>query len=122
MYGCGSRDARRLGTGGWMPYAPAPMPRRTNRPPARPASSTPPSAKAGTTLAAAPLPKVPLAIALPFAAATFLGAFLLFLVQPLIARYILPWFGGGPGVWTTCMLFFQAVLLAGYGYAHLGMR
>ena len=53
-----------------------------------------------------------------FASATFLGAFLLFLVQPLVARYILPWFGGGPAVWTTCMLFFQATLLAGYAYAH----
>ncbi|NQT53189.1 fused MFS/spermidine synthase, partial [bacterium] len=45
-------------------------------------------------------------------------AFLLFQVQPLIGKYILPWFGGGPAVWTTCMLFFQALLLAGYAYAH----
>ncbi|MHC4955609.1 MAG: fused MFS/spermidine synthase [Planctomycetota bacterium] len=49
----------------------------------------------------------------------FLGAFLLFQVQPLIARHILPWYGGGPGVWTACMLFFQVTLLAGYAYAHL---
>ena len=49
----------------------------------------------------------------------FLSAFLLFQVQPLIAKYILPWFGGGPAVWTTCMLFFQVVLLGGYAYAHL---
>jgi hypothetical protein len=56
-----------------------------------------------------------------FAGATFLGAFLLFFVQPMIARYILPWFGGGAAVWTTCLLFFQAVLLAGYAYAHLGV-
>jgi hypothetical protein len=48
----------------------------------------------------------------------FLSAFLLFQVQPLIGRYILPWFGGGPAVWTTCMLFFQTLLLAGYAYAH----
>ena len=48
----------------------------------------------------------------------FWGAFLLFLVQPLIARFILPWFGGGPAVWTACMLFFQVMLLAGYAYAH----
>jgi spermidine synthase len=48
----------------------------------------------------------------------FTGAFLLFQVQPLIGKYILPWFGGGPGVWTTCMLFFQVVLLGGYAYAH----
>lgn len=47
-----------------------------------------------------------------------LGAFLLFQVQPLIGKFILPWFGGSPGVWTTCMLFFQVVLFAGYAYAH----
>lgn len=49
----------------------------------------------------------------------FIGAFLLFQVQPIISKYILPWFGGAPSVWTTCMLFFQVVLLAGYAYAHL---
>ncbi|MGH7955797.1 MAG: spermidine synthase, partial [Opitutaceae bacterium] len=48
----------------------------------------------------------------------FAGAFLLFQVQPLIGKYILPWFGGSPGVWTTCMLFFQMLLLGGYAYAH----
>lgn len=53
-----------------------------------------------------------------YALTIFLGAFLLFLVQPLIGKYILPWFGGGPGVWTTCLLFFQTLLLAGYAYAH----
>ncbi len=53
-----------------------------------------------------------------FALTIFTGAFLLFQIQPLIGKYILPWFGGGPGVWTTCMLFFQVVLLAGYAYAH----
>ena len=56
---------------------------------------------------------------MPFPLTIFLGAFLLFQVQPLIGKYILPWFGGGPGVWTTCMLFFQVLLLAGYAYAHL---
>ncbi len=41
----------------------------------------------------------------------------------MMGRYVLPWFGGGPAVWTNCMLFFQAMLLAGYGYAHwLGSR
>ncbi len=54
-----------------------------------------------------------------YALAIFLGAFLLFQVQPLIGKVILPWFGGGPAVWTACMLFFQMLLLAGYGYAHL---
>src|SRR5207248_3315575 len=53
-----------------------------------------------------------------YAATIFLSSFLLFLVQPLIARLILPWFGGSAAVWTTCMLFFQVVLLAGYAYAH----
>src|SRR5262245_13498588 len=53
-----------------------------------------------------------------FAIAIFLGSFLLFQVQPLIAKYILPWFGGGPGVWAVCLLFFQILLLAGYAYAH----
>ena len=55
---------------------------------------------------------------LPFALTIFTGAFLLFQVQPLIGKFILPWFGGGPGVWTTCLLFFQVVLLGGYAYAH----
>ncbi|MBM3792015.1 MAG: ferrichrome ABC transporter permease, partial [Acidobacteria bacterium] len=49
----------------------------------------------------------------------FLSAFLLFLVQPLIGKYILPWYGGTPAVWTACMLFFQALLLGGYLYAHV---
>ncbi len=56
---------------------------------------------------------------LPFALTIFTGAFLLFQVQPIIGKYILPWFGGSPGVWTTCMLFFQVLLLAGYAYAHI---
>jgi len=56
---------------------------------------------------------------IPFALTIFLSAFLLFQVQPLIARYILPWFGGSAGVWSVTMLFFQLVLLGGYGYAHL---
>lgn len=53
-----------------------------------------------------------------FSATIFLSAFLLFLVQPMIARRILPWFGGATSVWTTCMLFFQALLLGGYYYSH----
>ena len=59
---------------------------------------------------------------LPYALTIFLSAFLLFEVQPLIAKYILPWFGGAPAVWTTCMLFFQVLLLGGYAYAHLMTR
>ena len=55
-----------------------------------------------------------------FGVAIFLSAFLLFQVQPLMGKYILPWFGGGPAVWTICLLFFQVFLLMGYTYAHLG--
>lgn len=57
-----------------------------------------------------------------YALSIFLSAFLLFLVQPLIARIILPWFGGSAAVWTTCLMFFQTVLLAGYFYAHTVTR
>ncbi len=53
-----------------------------------------------------------------FIVVVFLSAFLLFQVQPVIARYILPWYGGSPAVWTTCLLFFQVGLLGGYAYAH----
>src|SRR5437868_3999145 len=57
-----------------------------------------------------------------YAAVSLLSAFLLFLVQPLIAKAILPWFGGAPAVWTTCLLFFQSALLAGYAWAHVSSR
>ena len=52
-----------------------------------------------------------------FALTIFASAFLLFLVQPIIAKQILPWFGGSAAVWTTCLVFFQAALTAGYAYA-----
>ncbi len=57
-----------------------------------------------------------------FAVTITLSAFLLFLVQPVIARQILPWFGGSAAVWTTCMVFFQVVLLAGYAYSDFVIR
>ena len=62
-----------------------------------------------------------------FAGTIFTSAFLLFLVQPLIAKQILPWFGGSSAVWSVCMVFFQVVLLAGYAYSdwitrRLGVR
>ncbi len=53
-----------------------------------------------------------------FALTIFIGAFLLLQVQPLIGKFILPWFGGGTAVWTTCQVFFQVLLLGGYAYAH----
>jgi hypothetical protein len=59
----------------------------------------------------------PLALPL-FAVTLFISAFLVFLVQPMIGNMILPRLGGTPQVWNTCMLFFQAALLAGYAYSH----
>jgi spermidine synthase len=57
-----------------------------------------------------------------FAVATFLNAALLFAVEPLFTKMVLPLLGGTPSVWNTCLLFFQAALLAGYLYAHLSSR
>jgi SAM-dependent methyltransferase len=57
-----------------------------------------------------------------YAGAIFLGAFLLFLVQPIIAKQILPWFGGSAAVWATCLVFFQMTLLVGYAYADIASR
>ncbi len=61
-------------------------------------------------------------LAINYALTTLLSALLLFEVQPIISKYILPWFGGSPAVWTTCMVFFQTVLFAGYAYAHFVIR
>src|SRR5262245_65745666 len=52
-----------------------------------------------------------------YALTIFVSAFLLFLVQPIIAKQILPWFGGSAALWTTCLVFFQFLLLFGYAYA-----
>jgi hypothetical protein len=57
-----------------------------------------------------------------YAVTIFLSAFLLFQVQPLIAKIILPWFGGSAAVWSASLLFFQLTLLAGYAYAHVSIR
>ncbi len=57
-----------------------------------------------------------------FSFVSLLGAFLLFQIQPMISKFILPWFGGSPSVWTLCMLFFQVVLFGGYSYAHFVAR
>src|ERR1700752_2566557 len=57
-----------------------------------------------------------------YALTILVSAFLLFQVQPVIAKIILPWFGGSAAVWTTCLLFFQIVLLLGYLYAHAVIR
>src|SRR5690349_2097017 len=57
-----------------------------------------------------------------YALTILVSAFLLFQVQPVIAKIILPWFGGSAAVWTICLLFFQIVLLLGYLYAHSVVR
>jgi len=62
--------------------------------------------------------KLDLRLAFHYGLTIFLSAFLLFQVQPMIGKMILPWFGGSASVWTTCMLFFQSVLLLGYLYSH----
>ncbi len=57
-----------------------------------------------------------------FAAAVFISAALIFLVEPMVAKLVLPWMGGSPAVWNTCLSFFQIALLAGYFYAHALQR
>lgn len=57
-----------------------------------------------------------------FTATTFLSAFLLFFIQPMFAKMVLPLLGGAPSVWAVALLFFQGALLVGYGYAHLLVR
>ena len=73
-------------------------------------------ASGGTIDNAAPL----LGVLLP--ATTFVGAFLLFLLEPLFAKLILPWFGGSAAVWAVCLVFFQSALLLGYLYADITTR
>lgn len=57
-----------------------------------------------------------------FCVVVFLSAFLLFLVEPLIAKMLLPLLGGSAAVWNTCLVFFQAMLLAGYAYSHVATK
>lgn len=68
-----------------------------------------------------PTEHLSLGIPVAFTTAAFLAAFLLFLIQPMIGKMVLPRFGGAPAVWNTCQLFFQIGLLAGYAYAHLSI-
>ncbi len=65
-------------------------------------------------------PRVSIAVFL--GSLSLVSAFLLFQIQPVISKFILPWFGGSPGVWTTCMVFFQVLLFGGYAYAHFLAR
>ena len=59
---------------------------------------------------------------MPFAGLSFLGAFLLFVLEPMVGKAVLPYFGGGAGVWLACLVYFQMTLLAGYVYAHYLVR
>ncbi|MFQ5489287.1 MAG: spermidine synthase [Phycisphaerae bacterium] len=102
----------------------------TDRPPQRPETDTLHGAwqveapedlacnEPRTSVRADAHPGGPAALGL-FAATILVGAMLLFLVQPMVGKMVLPTLGGTPAVWNTCMLFFQGVLLAGYGYAHI---
>jgi hypothetical protein len=73
----------------------------------------------GSPRGVAKTPKAYFASQTPFALAIFLSAFLLFQVQLLLGKQILPIFGGAPAVWTSCLLVFQLLLLAGYAFAHV---
>lgn len=77
-----------------------------------------PAAETAAPLAARPSRAIDFALA----ATAALSAWLIFQVQPMVAKRILPWFGGGTAVWTTVMLFFQAALFFGYLYAHLATK
>lgn len=57
-----------------------------------------------------------------FVTAILASSFLIFLVQPMVGKRILPWFGGTPGVWTLCLAFYQTTLFVGYAYAYLLIR
>jgi spermidine synthase len=70
----------------------------------------------------AALPRVPRGGSAPFVLAIFAGAFLIFQVQPMVGKHILPWFGGAPGVWSLCLAFYQSALFLGYAYAHWLIR
>jgi hypothetical protein len=82
---------------------------------AAPGSANPPTTAPEPTGAATGPAR---ATALLFAVTVLSSAFLIFQVQPLVSKYILPWFGGTPAVWSACLLFFQVVLFCGYAYAH----
>ncbi len=74
--------------------------------------STSPMRSAGSTFGTLGWPAL-------FAATIFLSAFLLFQVQPIAGKIVLPWFGGGSNIWITTLMFFQVALLGGYAYSHL---
>jgi SAM-dependent methyltransferase len=94
------------------------LPRR-GVPPVEPAPIGPPPASGDTPAPPTPGTAKHRAVMALFVAATFLGAGLLFAVEPMVAKMLLPRLGGSPAVWNTAMVFFQAVLLAGYAFAHL---
>ena len=92
------------------------------------------SGSVGRTEIASPVPVVDAAVSVAavrprtrqlvalYGATLFVSAFLMFLVEPMIARMVLPLLGGAAAVWNTCLVFFQAVLLCGYAYAHSATR
>lgn len=87
-----------------------------------PADLSSPAAEAAASPAAFPQDGASRSAVIQYAAPIFLGAFLLFLIEPMIAKVILPWFGGSASVWAVCLVFFQSALLLGYLYADLTSR
>ncbi|MGH9365524.1 MAG: hypothetical protein ACRD1B_09735, partial [Thermoanaerobaculia bacterium] len=84
--------------------------------------STPAHSESAALPAIAALSRSGWLVSLLQSSSVFLGGFLLFLIEPLIAKAILPWFGGSAAVWVTCLVFFQSALLLGYLYADLMSR
>jgi hypothetical protein len=82
----------------------------------------PPVPEAGPVSRPSAAVRRPRAVIAAFSITLFASAGLLFLVQPMLARFLLPLYGSSPAVWTTSLLFFQATLLAGYAYAHVSVR
>src|SRR4030095_11556193 len=93
----------------------SPPPARGRPPPPRPFS---PPARPPRIISGVRLPSRSPSVPKLFGLTLFVSALLLFLVQPMVGKMILPLLGGTPAVWNTCMVFFQALLLAGYYYAH----
>src|SRR6202030_188111 len=97
-------------------------PLKANTVPTLPGNANDSEDAASASHASAAVDSFPKALWWLFAATIFLGAFLLFLIEPLFAKLILPWFGGSAAIWATCLVFFQTALLLGYFYADIVTR
>ncbi|HRD78090.1 MAG TPA: hypothetical protein PK264_19480 [Hyphomicrobiaceae bacterium] len=117
-YAAAAREASKVShVGDALPVSPAsaPMARPVPRPVSQPARAS----KAAPTVGLMSLSQGDWLTLLVFSATTFLSAVLLFSIQPMFAKMVLPVLGGSPSVWAVAMCFFQGALLAGYCYAHI---